>query len=86
MMVGEFSVVYVCIPVKICLNASLTPVESRAEVSMKARLFLSAKAIASSVLTARLCLRSLYIKQYLDFKKRKKTMGIATIKAHLVSD
>lgn len=42
------------IPVNICLKASSTPVESKAEVSMKARLFLSANAIASSVFTARL--------------------------------
>ena len=46
-------------PVRICLNASSTPVESRAEVSMKARLLLSAKVMASSVGTVRRWRRSL---------------------------
>jgi hypothetical protein len=47
-------------PVRIDLNASSTPVASKAEVSIKAKLFLSANAIASSVATARLCLKSHY--------------------------
>jgi len=47
------------VPVRICRNASSTPVASSAEVSMKARLFVSAKAIAVSVLTALLCFKSL---------------------------
>ena len=47
------------LPVRICLNASSTPVESKAEVSINAKLLLSAKAMAVSVLTARLWRRSL---------------------------
>lgn len=50
---------FTSIPDRICRNASSTPVASNAEVSMKAKLLLSANAIASSVVTARLCRKSL---------------------------
>ena len=46
-------------PVRICLNASSTPVESRADVSMNANRFDSAKDMASSVVTARRWRKSL---------------------------
>lgn len=50
--------------------------ESRAEVSMKARLLASAKAIAVSVLTARLCRRSLWAKERRDDERKiKKRMN-----------
>lgn len=39
-------------PVRICRKASSTPVASRADVSIKAKLFFSANDIASSVETA----------------------------------
>ena len=48
------SVVYwMFLPVRILWNAVSTLVESRAEVSMKLRLFFSANTLASSVGTAR---------------------------------
>ena len=47
-----------CSPVRMLWNAVSTLVESRAEVSMKLRLFFSAKALLSSVGTALRCLRS----------------------------
>lgn len=55
---------FVLSPDNICLNASSTPVASSAEVSMKARLLFSAKSMASSVGTARRCLKSLYKHRY----------------------
>ena len=45
-------------PVRMLWNAVSTLVESRAEVSMKLRLFFSAKALLSSVGTALRCRRS----------------------------
>lgn len=47
-----------CWPVRIFWNAVSTFVESKAEVSMKDKPFFSAKALASSVGTARKCLKS----------------------------
>ena len=44
---------YSVVPVRILWKAVSTLVESRAEVSMKLRLFFSAKTLASSVGTAR---------------------------------